>query len=305
MSIRTLASDLKFPEGPVALADGSVLFAEIAGGTVSRVDPAGKVNVVADTGGGPNGMAMGPDGALYVANNGGSQYGKGHFKWTNVGVPADYTGGWIDRVDLQTGAVKRLYTHCGEHRLSAPNDLVFDAQGGFYFSDYGKRHKRYRDHGGLYYAQIDGSDIREVAFPVSSPNGVGLSPDGTVLYCADTEGCRLWAFDITSPGVVKKHGHPSPNGGRIICGLGGYQRFDSLAVQANGDVCIATFFTGVITVISPDGKVVRQVQVPDPFPTNICFGGSDLRTAFLTLSGEGTVAAMDWAEAGLKLQWQG
>ena len=161
---------------------------------------------------GPNGLAIGPDGALYLCNNGGGKYPPGH--WMAIGPADDYDGGCIQRIDPKTGDTRVLYTHCNGHKLSAPNDLVFDTQGGFYFTDLGKRYARTRDHGGLYYALPDGSKIVEVAYPILSPNGCGLSPDGKVLYVADTEPARLWAFDIAAPGVVKKQGWPSPHGGR-------------------------------------------------------------------------------------------
>src|SRR5687768_18621708 len=70
-NVRELATGLQFPEGPIAMPDGSVLLVEIRRGTLSRVDTDGKVAVVADLGGGPNGAAIGPDGACYVVNNGG------------------------------------------------------------------------------------------------------------------------------------------------------------------------------------------------------------------------------------------
>ena len=193
--VKILASGLKFPEGPVALADGSVVFAEIAGGMLSRVSADGKYSVVANTGGGPNGLAVGPDGAYYACNNGGSEYKQGgHFTYTNVGVAKDYAGGSIQRVDPKSGEVRALYTHCGPDKLSAPNDIVFDVHKGFYFTDIGKRHKRYRDHGGLYYARSDGSSVSALVYPLGTPNGVGLSPDGKVLYVAETDTSRLWAF---------------------------------------------------------------------------------------------------------------
>jgi gluconolactonase len=299
--IRVLASDLKFPEGPVAMADGSVFLVEIAGKTVKRVDPAGGVSVIAETGGGPNGLARGPDSGLYVCNNGGSEYRAGHV--SALGPAKDYVGGSIQRVIPATGEVRVLYTHCGQHRLCSPNDIVFDRNGGFYFTDFGKRHARYRDHGGIYYALPDGSHIQEVAYPLLTPNGIGLSVDERVLYVAETETSRLWAFDIESPGVVRKHGFPSPNGGRIVCGLPGFQRFDSLALDAAGNVCVATLMTGHITVIAPDGRVLRQLKVPDVYPTNVCFGGTDMCTAFITLSGKGQLVSMQWPEPGLRLNF--
>ncbi len=88
-----------------------------------------------------------------------------------------------------------------------------------------------------------------------------------------------------------------------MCGLPGFQRFDSLAVTAGGNVCVATLMTGVITRIAPDGRVVRAVQMPERYPTNICFGGQDRRTALITLSGRGQLASMPWPEAGLALHF--
>lgn len=299
--IRVLATGLKFPEGPVAMADGSVVLGEIAGGTVTRVAPDGKVSVLSAAGGGPNGLAIGPDGALYLCNNGGNAYAQGGF--LSTGPSADYTGGSIQRIDLKTGAARTLYTHCGGHKLSAPNDIVFDREGGFYFTDLGKRRARDRDHGGLYYALPDGSRIVELVYPMLTPNGVGLSPDAKTVYVADTETSRLFAFDIVAPGVLRKDPFPAPYGGRLVCGLPGFQRFDSLAVEANGNICVATLITGYITVIAPDGKVVRQVKMPDVYPTNICFGGPGLRTAYVTLSGVGQLVAMDWPEPGLRLNY--
>lgn len=299
--LQILASDLEFPEGPVALRDGSVVVAEIAGQKLKRIHPDGTVTVVAVLGGGPNGVAIGPDGAYYVCNNGGNEYRKGHTG--TLGPAKDYNGGYVQRVDSASGEVRKLYTHCGEHRLNAPNDIVFDTQGGFYFTDFGKRHARYRDHGGIYYAQPDGSSIKEVAFPLLTPNGIGLSPDGRTLYVSETETSRVWAYDVLSPGQLSKQGFPSPNGGRLVCGLPGFQRFDSLAIDALGNICVATLMTGHITVIAPDGHVVRQVKLPDVYPTNICFGGPDLRTAFITLSGVGQVAAARWPEPGLRLNY--
>ena len=89
-----------------------------------------------------------------------------------------------------------------------------------------------------------------------------------------------------------------------MCGLPGFQRFDSLAVGASGNIAVATLITGQITVIAPDGRVARQVKMPDVYPTNICFGGRDMRTAYITLSANGQLAAMDWPEPGLRLNFQ-
>jgi gluconolactonase len=299
--IHIVASGLRFPEGPVAMADGTVILGEIAGAAVTRVRSDGAKSPVGNAGGGPNGLATGRDGAVYVCNNGGGSYPPGSF--LSTGPAADYKGGYIQRIDPRTGDTRALYSECNGHKLSAPNDIVFDRQGGFYFTDLGKRYARQRDHGGLYYALPDGSNIVELVYPMLSPNGVGLSPDEKTLYVADTESSRLFAYGIASPGVLNTEPFPAPYGGRLICGLPGFQRFDSLAVEASGNICVATLITGHITVIAPDGRVVRQVAMPDVYPTNICFGGNDMKTAYITLSGAGQLAAMEWPEPGLRLNF--
>lgn len=298
--VQILATGLGFPEGPVVMPDGAVVVTEIRNRRVSRITPDGKVALLCETGGGPNGLAIGPDGALICCNNGGSRYVAGSSM--GQGPLEGYAGGWIERIDPSTGAASRLYTEVNGKKLSAPNDLVFDEHGGFYFTDLGKRYARHRDHGGLYYALPDGSKVVEIAYPILSPNGCGLSPDNRTLYVADTESARLWAFDIESPGVLKKDpGHP--HGARLVGSVPGPARFDSLAVTASGNICVATLTTGYITVFSPQGAVLAQVKVPDIYPTNICFGGSDMRTAYITLSDSGRLGVMQWSEPGLALRY--
>src|SRR5881392_1364726 len=145
MEFRTLAEGLQFPEGPVALADGSVLLVEIAAGTLTRIAQDGTKSVVATTGGGPNGAAIGPDGKCYIANNGGFEWHREGSHIRPLTQARDYAGGRIERVDLAAGAVEVLYRACGEVPLKGPNDLVFDAHGGFYFTDLGKRRPRDMD----------------------------------------------------------------------------------------------------------------------------------------------------------------
>lgn len=299
--VTIVATGLGFPEGPVACEDGSVVLTEIRNGRCSRVTPDGTVSLFSDTSGGPNGLAIGPDGAFYLCNNGGSRYVEGTSM--GQGPHPDYKFGSIQRIDPQTGQHTTLYTECNGHKLSAPNDLVFDVHGGFYFTDLGKRYARHRDHGGLYYALPDGSKIVELAFPILSPNGCGLSPDGNTLYAADTEGARLWAFDIEAPGVLRAPEPFHPHSGRVLAGLPGNARFDSLAVMVNGNIAVATLTTGYITEFSPDGDLVREVKMPDVYPTNICFGGADMRTAYITLSDSGRLGTMQWPEPGLKLNF--
>ena len=119
-----------------------------------------------------------------------------------------------------------------------------------------------------------------------------------------TPRARLWAFDVDSPGVLRPGARFAPHGGRCIAGLPGHARFDSLAVTAAGNVAVATLGTGYVTVIAPDGTLLEAVGMPDVYPTNICFGGPDMRTAWVTLSDTGRLARIAWSEPGLRLNFQ-
>jgi gluconolactonase len=305
-TLTEIATGLTFPEGPVAMPDGAVVVTEMLGERVTRVHTDGTTELVCEVRGGPNGLAVGPDGALYLCNNGGC------FTPAEVGpllVPGPfdldrYTGGLIQRID-HDGAVHSLYTNCAGRPLRAPNDLVMDGHGGFYFTDFGIHDvgARTADLSALYYARCDGSDIHEVAYPLQSPNGVGLSPDGTVLYYAETYTGRVYRRRIAEPGVLEQlQSRYDPSA--LLCGLPGLQLLDSLAVDADGWVAAGTLVRGGITAISPDGADVDFIAMDDPLTTNLCFGGPDMRTAYITLSATGRLVSMEWPRRGLRLAHQ-
>ncbi|MBN8830394.1 MAG: SMP-30/gluconolactonase/LRE family protein [Sphingomonadales bacterium] len=303
IEIETVAEGLEFPEGPVALADGSVLVVEMARQALSRVLPDGRVEVVAELGGGPNGAAIGPDGACYVVNNGGAlTFPEGWKEAGKLGLPEHYEGGYIQRVDLSTGAVTKLYDACDGKPLNAPNDLVLDRTGGMWFTCFGFSDGESRRLGGIYYAKADGSGITRWRSEQISPNGIGLSPDETRLYWVDSMLQRMWSLAIEAPGVVAPEvGH---NSGDVLTNLPGLQWFDSLAVEAGGKVAAATLFNGGISVVDPGDMSVEHVPVPDPITTNIAFGGPDMRTAWITGSATGTLFKCRWPRPGLRLNFQ-
>jgi len=299
-----VASGLRFPEGPVAMPDGSVILVEIERRTLSRVTPAGTVQVIATLGGGPNGAAMGPGGKIYVTNNGGLKFVERPGRLFPVAQADDYTRGSIQVVDPVTGKFETLYDACDGQRLRGPNDLVFDRAGGFWFTDLGKTRERDADRGAVYYAKADGSSITEAIFPLERPNGIGLSPDERTLYVAETPTARCWAFALSGPGRIESaNGVYRGEKGRVVAGLGGYQMFDSLAVDSEGHVAAATLITGAVSDIWPDGSRVDQYTLPDMMVTNVCFGGRGLRTAYATLSMGGTLVSFEWPRPGLPLNY--
>lgn len=304
VELELVAEGLEFPEGPIAMADGSVILTEIKAGRLTRIAPDGSKELLVETGGGPNGAAIGPDGAVWIADNGGSFSFSGMEGMTVPGpTPPSHSGGSIKRFDLASGRLETVYEACGGARLAGPNDLVFDGQGGFWFTDYGTSAEDGLRFGALYYAAADGSDIRREREHLLKPNGVGLSPDGRTVYVADTLLARLWAFDVEAPGRLVP---PDPLGiapGRSVANLAGVQMLDSLAVEEGGKICVATILNGGITIFDPDGTV-EHVPVPDLITTNICFGGPDMRTAWITASATGRLYRARWPRPGLRLAYQ-
>jgi gluconolactonase len=294
--VEVLADGLGFPEGPVALGDGSVVLVEITTGRLSRVGSDGELTVVAETGGGPNGAAIGPDGAVYVCNNGGFS------RETRI-TPC------VQRVDPATGEVSVLYAECGGEALVAPNDLVFDERGNFWFTDFGG--------GVIYYASPDGGSISVVVDRLRGPNGIGLSPDGDVLYWAQTYTRQLHRRRLSAPGeiveappyeVMSVMRHLVPDPWTLVTGLPGAQELDSLAVEEGGAVCIGTLIDSGVTVVDPRDGSHQLYTLPDSIAesavTNICFGGPDLRTAYITCSVSGRLVSCRWPRPGLKLRYQ-
>jgi gluconolactonase len=305
MEFREIAGGLGFPEGPVVMPDGAVLLVEIARKTLTRVGADGKIDVIADLGGGPNGAAVGPDGAIYVCNNGGRfTFALKEGRYEIPLKAPDYPGGSIQRVDLATGRAETLYDRFEGRRLIAPNDLVFDSHGGFWFTDHSLFDDLTLTFGAVYYGRADGSSLRRAAHRLLSPNGIGLSPDETRLYVADTFSGRLWSLDLAGPGQRADDAPCLVTGGKTIGALAPGQCLDSMAVEADGRICVATQLASEsITVFGADGGGFEQIAVPGYMTTNLCFGGADMRDAYITCGGDGRLLACRWPRPGLSLAY--
>jgi gluconolactonase len=301
MSLRPFADGLAFPEGPVVLADGSVLVVEMLGARLTRIAPDGGKTIAAETGGGPNGAAMGPDGRCWITNNGGYASVEVNGMLLPADAPLDTPAGSIQAVDLATGKVEAVYGAGPSEPLWGPNDLVFDAHGGFWFTDFGRNRGRVRTRGAVYYALADGSRIVEAIFPLDSPNGIGLSPDEKTLYVADTFPSQVLSFALSAPGKIDRAGGQMPNGARIVGRAGPGEALDSLAVDSAGNVCVASPGIGAILVFSPEGGEPERIATHDFLTTNIAFGGPDLSTAYITLGATGRLVTLPWPRPGLRL----
>jgi gluconolactonase len=290
--VQVLATGLGFPEGPVVLPDGSVAVVEMRNGVVTQVS-GGAATEIAYVGGGPNGAALGPDGNLYICNNGGRSA-------KHMYHPC------IQRIDLRSGEVFELYRDCDGRPLASPNDLVFDEAGQMWFTDLRGN--------AIYYASPDGDAIAAAIDGVPNPNGIGLSPGHDVLYWAQTHTRQVMRRTLAGPGqVVDSPGcsiaalvqHGRVDRDALVVGLDGAQELDSLAVEADGSVCVGTLVDSGITVVDPAGFVREKFILPpalaDGAVTNICFGGENLSTAFVTLSLTGQLISCRWPRPGLRL----
>ncbi|WP_082964181.1 SMP-30/gluconolactonase/LRE family protein [Mycobacterium sp. E796] len=300
-----LAEGLSFPESPVVFDDGSVVVSEMAAGRITRVRPDGVTETFAETGGGPNGVARLPDGRLVVCQNGGSTFGLGPWPYEFVGCatlfrpmgPPDHPVVPALQLVEAGGQVSTLFTEFatrsgGTLALMRPSDICVDGHGGFYVTDGGATRNRSRGMTGLLYGTVDGG-LREIVYPLEMPNGVALSPEGALLYVAETRTRRVWEFTLDRPGVVgRARGLATvPSGGPL--NVGGA---DGLCVDGAGRILVATLGTGGVTVFSPTGEQLGAIPADDPMTTNVALS-ADGDTLFMTLASSGRlVMVKNWRE---------
>ena len=287
-TLRTVTTGLRFPEGPIALDDGTILVSEIEGAAITRVSPDGTMRPIV-CGGGVNGAALGPDGAVYICNDGGLAF------MTEDGIRFPFAladgndGGYVQRVDLETESAETVFTHCDDVRIGSLNDIVFDTTGWCYIVD--------TTNGTLYYADPVGGFIRVAEQTLEFPNGMGLSPDGTRLYVSETYSGRILVWDVVAPGVLANKTE--------LYNSNGAHHWDGLAIDGAGNICASNLQHSGITVISSAGTMLARFVTPQPdtFVTNICFGGPDANIAYICSSGRGILYSITWPWPGLRLNF--
>lgn len=291
-----LATGLAFPEGPVALPDGSVAVVQMAADLVTVLSPGG-TRCDLDCPGGPNGMALDDDGQhAVVCLNGGLSFTRTADDRLLPGraTDADARGG-IARISLTTGALRPLVPRGPSSPLSGPNDLVRSpthspAGPGWWVTDLGRQLADRTEPGCVAFVHDDGSLVVAAPGRTGRPNGVGLSPDARTLYVSESRTARLWAWPVRGPGLL---GEP-----RLVHAFPPPCRLDGLAITRTGNVVVATLVAGRLTTVSPEGRVIGVDEVDDPMPTNACFSGLDGRDLLVTLGSTGRVVRRHWHEPG-------
>lgn len=233
-------------EGPACDRDG-LLYAVNFGKqqTIGRVGPDGKGEIFVTLPGAStgNGLRFDPDGLLYVA---------------------DYVGHNVLRIDPRTRAIT-VFAH--DDRMNQPNDLAMAVDGTLYASDPNWKEGT----GQLWRIGKDGKTLR-LAKDMGTTNGIDLSPDGKRLYVNESVQRKIWVFDILPDGIAGK---------RLLVEFPDHG-FDGMRMDVDGNLYVTRYGKGCVAVVSPEGKVLREIDVLGKQPSNICFGGPDGRTAYVT-----------------------
>lgn len=284
-SAEVVATGIRFPEGPVWCADGTLVCTSVADGALERIHlDDGRVERIATLGGGANAAQVASDGGFVVTQNGGIDFSATDLFPDDPPAYRPVTPG-IQRVDA-AGAVTYVVDAVDDVPFLAPNDLVVGADGTLWFTD-PPHYPPSADAAGRVHAMTPDGDVRVVARDFHYCNGIALEPDGTPVV-------------VEARGLIRLH----PDGGRewIVENLGASDG-DGLAVDVEGRLYVAVTAEHGVRVVEPDGTDVDFLPIAGQgVTTNCCFGGADLRTLFATDGVPGTVVAWEGMPApGLPL----
>jgi sugar lactone lactonase YvrE len=233
-------------EGPACDAEGNVYAVNFARQqTIGKVSPDGKGEVWVTLPGKStgNGIVFDGKGRMYVA---------------------DYVGHNVLRIDPKT---KKVTVFAHDDRMNQPNDLAIAPDGTLYASD-----PNWGDNTGQVWRVTEGK-ANLVARKMGTTNGIEVSPDGKTLYVNESVQRNVWAFDIAADGGLtnKRLLKKFPDHG-----------FDGMRCDVDGNLYISRYGKGTVAVLSPSGKVLREIDVLGASPSNLCFGGPDGRTVYVT-----------------------
>jgi gluconolactonase len=251
--LQVLAGDFKFTEGPASDVEGNVLFTDQPNDRIMKWSTDGKLSTFKQPCGRSNGLCFDAHGNLIACADEQNQL------WS------------IDPAGKVTVLVKDYQGKL----LNGPNDVWARPDGGIYFTDpfykreYWKRGPEEQDKRCVYFLGTDHKTLTRVVEDLKQPNGIIGTPDGKTLYVADIDGKRTYRYDIQADGSLANK--------KLFCELGS----DGMTIDDEGNV----YLTGRgVTVFDKTGKQIEHIDVAEPWTANVCFGGKDRRTLFITAS---------------------
>ncbi len=251
--LEKLAGGFEFTEGPSVDADGNVYFTDQPKDRILRWSTDGKLTTFLEPCGRSNGLCFDQKGTLWACADEKNEL-------------------W--RIDMKTKAKTVVVKNYKGKLLNGPNDVWVDDKGGAYFTDpfykrpYWKRGPQEQDKQAVYYVSPAGQ-LTRVDGDYGQPNGLVGTPDGKTLYVADIGRNKTFVYDIATDGTLKNR--------RLFCELGS----DGMTLDDEGNV----YLTGKgVIIFDKSGKKVANIEVPEPWTANVCFGGKEKKTLFITAS---------------------
>jgi gluconolactonase len=267
-------------EGPAFDPSGNLFFSDIFNNRLYKLRPDGALSVFREDSGRTNGNAFDARGRLVSCE--GAEQGPGGRRR-------------IVRTDPATGKVEVLTDRYRGKRYNSPNDLCIDAEGRIWFTDpfYGDdRSALEMDAEAVYRIDPDGKVTRVLSHPdIERPNGIAITPDGSTLYVVDSHSRpggnrKVWAFTVGDDGLLSHR--------RLVFDFGKGRGGDGLRLDERGNLWVAagimfprhsgetTDVPPGIYVMTPEGKLLGRIPIPEDLCTNLAFGGPERKTLFVT-----------------------
>lgn len=244
--VRKLAGGFKFTEGPAADQEGNVYFTDIPNNRIHKWSLDGRLTTFREDSGGANGLYFDDEGNLFACEG-------GNRRVTSISPE---------------GKVTVLADESMGKRFNSPNDLWIEPRGGIYFTDprYGSQEGLEIDGFHVYYITPDRKKVVRVIDDLNKPNGVVGTADGKRLYVADAGGNKTYVYRIQKDGSLADRKLVAPQGS------------DGMTLDEKGNLYLTR---GAVQVYSADGDEIGAIKTPEA-PSNVCFGGEDNRTLFIT-----------------------
>jgi gluconolactonase len=245
-TVQKMGDGFRFTEGPVSDAEGNIYFSDIPNNRIHKWSPDGEISVFKDPSGNSNGLAVDSRGNLIACRHGGRD---------------------VVSIDPEGNETVLAHKYKGK-KLNSPNDLWIDPAGGIYFTDprYGNRDNMEQDGEHVYYLSPNRKKLVRIADDLERPNGIIGTPDGKILYVADHGADKTYRYKINPDGSLADK--------KLFTSSGS----DGMAMDEKGNVYLTT---DAVHIYSPEGDFLESIVAPEQ-PANVCFGGGDGRTLFIT-----------------------